>query len=108
MSETLEALSRVVEFNDIHEFMQDAQVDRAMELIVKLMTSPDAVPPAKVSELIIELQALSSKFALLATFYSGIGKDGNREVQKKNLYYTLRDAIHELVNSLKYHSRAGI
>jgi len=108
MSETLEALSKVVEFNDIHEFMDDAQVDRALELVVKFMTDPSGVPPQQISELIIELQSLSTKFAVLATYYTGIGKDGNKEVQKKNLYYTLRDALNELVQALKYHARSGI
>lgn len=105
--DTIKALNMVVEFNEVHEFMEDEHVDRALELVVKLMTSPDSVPPQHISELIIELQALVSKFAVLATYYSGIGKDTNREVQKKNLYYTLRDTLQELVNALKYHSRAG-
>lgn len=105
--DAISALNQVVEFNDIHEFLDDEQVDRALELIVGFMNDPEGVPPAKVSKLIIELQALASKFAILATYYTGIGKDGTKEVQKKNLYYSLRDAVQELVNALKYHSRAG-
>lgn len=105
--ETLKVLSSVVEFNEIHKFMEDEQVDRALELIAKCMYAPAEVPPQRISELIIELQALASKFAVLATYYSGIGKDGTKQVQKKNLYFTLKDTIQELVNALKYHSRAG-
>lgn len=109
MSEdTIKALNMVVEYNDIHRFMEDERVDRALELVVKLMQAPDAVPPQKVSELIIELQSLSTNFAILANYYSGIGKDGADEIKKKNMYYTLKEAIGELTNALKYHARAGI
>jgi hypothetical protein len=105
--DTVKAINSIVEFNEVHQFMDDESVDRALELVVKLIDDPGGVPPERISIIIVELQALSTKFAVLATYYSGIGKDGTNEVKKKNLYFTLRAAIDELVAALKYHQKAG-
>lgn len=103
MSENvLENISMVTEFNDIHKFMEDEDVDRAMDLLVKLLLSKGAVPPEQARRLIVEMQALSTKFALLATYYATIGKAGSPESHKKNVYFTLRDALTKLVDSIKY------
>jgi len=99
---SLENISLVTEFNDIHTFMQDEDVDRAMDLLVKLLVSKGAVPPEQARRLIVEMQALSTKFALLATYYATIGKAGSQESHKKNVYFTLRDALTKLVDAIKY------
>lgn len=106
--ETLEAINSIVEFNAVHNFMEDEQVDRALELVAKLIAAPADIPPHAISKVIIELQALSTKFAICSTYYSGIGKDGSKERDKKNMYFTLRASVDELVNALKYHQKAGI
>ena len=87
MSEsTLELISKVTEFNDLHEYMQDEQLDKALAMIVKLLMNPD-VPSAKAPMIIIELQALSAKFAVLASYYTTIAKDktGTPNNNKKNI-----------------------
>ncbi len=43
---TLELISSITEFNDLHEYMGDDQLDRALAIIVKLLMNPD-VPSAK-------------------------------------------------------------
>jgi len=107
MSEsTLELISKVTEFNDLHEYMQEEQLDKALAMIVKLLMNPD-VPSAKAPMIIIELQDLSAKFAVLASYYTTIAKDktGTPNNNKKNIYYTANEAIDRLVDALKYAAR---
>lgn len=98
----LELVSQITEFNDLHEFMTDEDVDRALHLVVKLLVNKGEVTPARAPKLIVELQTLATKFAILGTYYQSIGKAGTKETHKKNVYYTLKDAITKLVDSLKY------
>ncbi len=100
---TLELINSITEFNDLHEYMNDAQLDRALAVIVKLLLNPD-VPAAKAPHLIIELQAMSTKFAMMASYYSTIAKDkaGTANNNKKNIYYSAKESIDKLVDALKY------
>lgn len=98
----LELISTITEFNDLHEFMQDEQLDRALELVVKIIVRQADIPREKIPAIIVELQALATKFAFLATYYATIGKSGTAEMHKKNLYNTARDAIGKLTDALKY------
>lgn len=106
MENTIDIINQVVEFNDIHEFLNDPEVDEALALIVKIFTKPD-IPSTQAVYLITKLQALSSKFGILATYYSTIAKGptGSINNKKKNIYYTLKDSIDKLVDSLKYVAR---
>jgi hypothetical protein len=100
---TLELISDITEFNDLHEFMQDEHLDKALAIVVKLLMNPD-VPAAKAPNLIIELQAMSTKFSMLAAVYSTIAKDkaGTVNNNKKNVYYSAQESIDKLVDALKY------
>lgn len=100
---SLELISTITEFNDLHEFMKDEHLDKTMATIVKLLMNPD-VPAAKAPHLIIELQAMSTKFAVLASVYSTIAKDktGSVNNNKKNIYYSVKESIDKLVDALKY------
>ena len=100
---TLELISDITEFNDLHEFMKDEHLDRTLAIVVKLLMNPD-VPSAKAPLLIIELQAMSTKFAVLASVYSTIAKDkaGTANNNKKNIYYSVKESIDKLVDALKY------
>ena len=84
---TLELISDITEFNDLHEYMKDDQLDKAMAIVVKILMNPD-VPAAKAPGLIIELQAMSTKFGMLAAYYTTIAKDkaGTVNNNKKNIY----------------------
>ena len=103
---TLELISEITEFNDMHEFMSDDQLDRALAILVKLIMNPE-VPSAKAPMLIIELQAISAKLSILALFYSTIAKDkaGTVNNNKKNIYYSVKEALDRLVDALKYSAR---
>jgi hypothetical protein len=100
---TLELISSITEFNDLHEYMKDEQLDKALAIIVKLLLNPD-VPAAKAPHLIIELQAMSTKFSMLASYYSTVAKDkaGTTNNNKKNIYYSAKESIDKLVDALKY------
>jgi hypothetical protein len=100
---SLELISTITEFNDLHDFMQDEHLDRTMAIVVKLLMNPD-VPAAKAPHLIIELQAMSTKFAVLASVYATIAKDkaGTANNNKKNIYYSVKESIDKLVDALKY------
>lgn len=102
----IELISEITEINDISNYMQDKDLDKAMELVVKLITKPD-VPSTKAPELIITLQALSTKFAILARYYTSFEK-GVDASKKKNVYYTMSDAINKLVDALKYSAKFGV
>ena len=92
---TLELISSITEFNDLHEYMADDQLDKALAIVVKLLMNPD-VPSAKAPYLIIELQAMSTKFSMMASYYSTIAKDkaGTQNNNKKNIYYSANTQIH--------------
>lgn len=102
----IEQISEITELNDMSEFMNDRDLDEAMELIIKLITKPD-VPAAKTPELIIKLQALSAKFAMLSRYYTTFEKGGDAS-KKKNVYYSANAAIDKLVDALKYGARFGV
>ncbi len=79
---TLELISSITEFNELHEYMKDDQLDKALAIVVKLLMNPD-VPSAKAPYLIIELQAMSTKFSMMASVYSTIAKDKAGTVNNK-------------------------
>ena len=99
---TIELISKITEFNDMSEYMNDPDLDTALEMIIKLITKPD-IPSTKAPVLIVQLQAISAKFAMQARFYTSLSKDSNR----KNIYYTAADTVDKLVDALKYSARFG-
>lgn len=104
----IEIVSEITEFNDLSEYMQDEQLDRTLELVIKCLMKPD-IAAQKAPRLIVELQALSTKFAVMAVTYATIKKDraGTVNNNKKNIYYSTKEAIDRLVDALKYSARMG-
>ena len=102
----LELVSEVTEFNDLSEFMHDDDLDEVLSKVIKLIVKPD-VPAPRIAALIVQLQACSAKFSMLATIYATIKKDraGTINNSKKNVYYTAAKALDDLVGALKYMSR---
>lgn len=106
--DTIELINQVSEFNEIHEFMNDPDIDNAMAAIVKIIAKPD-IPAQKAVELIPQLQSMAAKFAMLAAWYTTAAKGpaGSVNHTKKNIYYSTKDALDKLVDSLKYIVRHG-
>jgi len=102
---TIDIINEITEFNDMKKFMGDSDLDYALDLIIKLIAKPD-VPSSKAPDLIIKMQALSAKFAMLSRFYTTFEK-GGENAKKKNVYYTAEEAINKLVDALKYSARYG-
>lgn len=102
----IESVSEITEFNELSEFMQDTDLDTAMELIIKLIAKPD-VPATKAPEIITRLQAIAAKLAIMSRYYTTFEK-GPEASKKKNVYYTTAEAINKLVDALKYNARFGI
>lgn len=98
MDNTVDLLNSINQFNEISEFMQDEELTNALVAVAKLIANPD-IPPAKATLLIVQLQAYSTKFAMLASWYSHVKKD---ERAKKNIYYSAKDTTERLVDALKY------
>lgn len=105
---TLELISQVTELNDIHELMSDEDLDEALANVVKIIMRPD-IPPAKAMILIVQLQAMSAKFQMLASYYTSVnpGRSGTVNNKKKNVYYSISDALDKLVSALKYTVRTS-
>lgn len=105
-----ELISTIREFNDTHNFMEDEQLDRALSIVVKLIVNQGKIPAIKAVPLIVELQALSTKFSVAAaqyaTFDSGPARSDN--AHKKNVYFSLREAINKLVDALKISAKYGL
>lgn len=106
---TLELINQISEFNDLHTFMKDEQLDRALAIVVKLILDPN-VPPGKAPAVIINLQALSFKFKASAVLYQTFnrGSAGSLESNKKNVYYSVAEALDRVVDALKYSARYGM
>lgn len=104
----LKLVSQITEFNDLSEFMQDEQLDKALETVIKLMVKPN-VPAAKAVPLIIELQAMSAKFAIMGKIYETVkaGPAKSDNAHKKNLYKNMNAALDKLVDALKYIPKQG-
>lgn len=105
----LELISKITELNDLHVYMQDEELDTALHLVLKLVMSPN-VPSSKAPALIVQLQALAAKFAILATTYATIFKDkaGTTNNNKKNVYFTMSNALDRVVDALKYSAKYGM
>lgn len=105
----LQIISKLTEINDMSNFLQDPDFDEAMELVIKLIVKP-GMEPAKAQHLIVKLQALSTKYAVLAVTYTTILRDkaGTENNHKKNVYYTLKESLDRLTDALKYTARLGL
>ena len=104
----LELISEITELNDLSDFMKDDDLDKAMSIVIKLIMKPD-VPASTAARLIVQLQAMSAKFSMLAVNYATINKDraGTPNNHRKNIYYSTKEALDRLCDALKYSARHG-
>ena len=97
-----EVISAVWEYKEINDFLRDDRMTRALELLAVFFGSGGDIPYTKTAKLIVELQLLSTDFATKAVYYQTIGKGESDSTHKKNIYYSMRDALTRLSDSLKY------
>ena len=93
--------STLEEMNDLYQiadYMDDEELSKALEFIVKLILKPD-IPLAVASVEIVRMQAIAAKLSLQARWLTNVEK-GN--TAKKNIYYTAAAELDKVVASLKY------
>ena len=103
----LELVSKVDEFMELHNIFNDEDLDSALSTVVKLISKPD-IPPQAALVLITKLQAIAVKFHIQASYYKNVLKPkiNSIEYQKKNMYFTMHEALNDLVAALKYNIRS--
>jgi uncharacterized protein (UPF0147 family) len=99
---TVELLNSINDFNDISEYMNDEEITQMLVAVAKIISKPD-IPPNAAARLIVQIQAYSAKFAMLASWYANVKKDDRA---KKNIYYSAREALDKLADALKYSARS--
>ncbi len=99
----LEIISQIGEFQELHDFMNDPELDEALAILVQVMVNPNLKPETN-QRLIVQLQAYAAKFSMLAAMYTTIKKApaGSPNNFKKNIYYTTAESLDKLVQALKY------
>lgn len=99
----VEYISEVDELLEISNFLEDDKVDEALGTIVKIIHKPD-IPGKVLAHVMVQLQAISSVCAMRASYYKNLSgaRAGTEGAKKKNLFYSLHEAINELVAALKY------
>lgn len=101
----VDIISTVSEIQKLSQVMDDPELDSALAIVVRCIRKPDVPPDAAISA-IVKLQAISAKMAVGSVYYITFGKGGVDERYRKDVYYTMREAINLLVDSLKYIIRA--
>lgn len=99
-NDILVKISDIYELDLINGEMKDEDVDLALTLLVKLIARPD-VPINRAGPLIVQLEALSMKFKIAAKAYMVYDKAITNK-EKKNIYMSLSESLHELAGAVKY------
>lgn len=101
--EILELIDTVAELVTVNDFLGDEHAAEALALIVRIIQKPD-IPIQTVAPAIVKLQAISSLCAVRASVYKNLtpGKAGTEEYKRKNMYYSLHEAMNELCAAMKY------
>lgn len=103
VEQVLLKVSEITEFNDMSEFLQDTDIDTVMNTVIKIIAKPN-LPAQAAIKIIVELQAISCKFNLMADSYMYVSKPktGTPEQRKKAIYKATADHLDDLVAAIKY------
>ncbi len=91
-------LNQIDDLYKIAEYMDDKELQDALEFVAKVILKPD-IPIEVVSRELVKLQAIGAKCAMKATYMANVDKSDR---PRKNLYYTASAEIDKIVSSLKY------
>lgn len=94
----LTTLEIVSELKDLNEYINDPDLEDALNTLLKLIAKPD-VPHAALGPTIVKLQAISGKLKMMAAVETHIYK---KDRARKNLLYSMCDVIDSVVQALKY------
>lgn len=95
MTTTLEQINDLYE---IAEYMNDPELNTALEFIAKVILKPD-IPMHVATIEIVRLQAIAAKLQMRATWMANVDKSSR---EKKNIYYTAAAEIDKVVAALKF------
>lgn len=86
--------------------VDDKQVAIALDEVLVFIVNPEAAM-TNAQTLMVKLQALSTKCALLARHYTTFetGRTGTIENKKKHFYYTVAEELEKMVAVMKIMSR---
>lgn len=99
----LSMISEISEFMELHLYFKDDDVDEALGTLIRLIAKPN-VPATTAAPLVVKLQALSSKFALMGKVYMLYDLDITKEekTRRKNMLLTFSAELEKLSNAVKY------
>lgn len=105
----IEYLSEIQDLVDLSAFLQDEDFAEAIGLALKCIAKPD-LPPAAARKSVIQMEAFSFKFRMMGQVFMTIkqGKAGSPENKKKNIYFSVSEACHDLASALKYIAKDSI
>jgi hypothetical protein len=97
----LTTLEQVGELKDLNEYINDPDLEDALNILLKLIAKPDITNTA-LGPTIVRLQAISGKLKIMASVETHLyKKDRNR----KNLLYSVCEVLDSSVQALKYLNR---
>lgn len=91
-------LERIKELKDLNEYIDDADLEEALNTLLKLISKPE-VPYQMLGPTIVKLQAISGKLKMMASVETHIYK---QDRARKNLLYSMCEVIDANVQALKY------
>lgn len=94
-------LENVKELKELNEYIGDADLEDALNILLKLISKPD-VPHQTLGPMIVKLQAISGKLKMIAAMETHIYKTDRA---RKNLLYSMCDVLDNNVQALKYLSK---
>lgn len=99
----LEYLSKIQDLVDLCDFVDDEDFSKATDLALKMIVKPD-VPAARAAALVVQFEAYSFKFNMLAKTYMTIKKSnaGTDNNFKKNIYFGMAEQCQRMADALKY------
>lgn len=91
-------LENVKELKELNEYVNDADLEEALNILLKLISKPD-VPHQALGPMIVKLQAISGKLKMMAAVETHLLKTDRA---RKNVLYSMSEVLDSNVQALKY------
>jgi len=97
------AVSAIQDFIDLHEVVEDNDLQEAIDIAMKCISKPD-IPVAYARQAMVKMQGYAFQFKMQGLVYMQIhkGNAATKENIKKNAYFYASEQAHELAQTLKY------
>ena len=91
-------LENVKELKELNEYVNDPDLEEALNILLKLISKPD-VPHQALGPMIVKLQAISGKLKMMASVETHLLKTDRA---RKNVLYSMSEVLDSNVQALKY------